>query len=253
MGKPNLLLKKTDHYCPGCTHTIIHKVMAEVIEELGIEHKTIAIAPVGCSVMAYEYIDIDWVEVAHGRAPAAASGIKAVHPDKVVISYQGDGDLASIGFNETVHAAARGENITVIFINNGIYGMTGGQMSPTTMLERKTTTSPAGRETTVHGSPLKVCEMLNQIGSPDFIARCHASDKASTIQAKEVIRYALKNQVNGTGYSFVEVLSVCPTNWGLNVKESFDYVKNEVVKEFPLGIFRKNGVVLDKMGSLDEL
>lgn len=253
MAKSKLLLKNTDHYCPGCTHTIIHRVIAEVIEELGLEHDTIAIAPVGCSVMAYEYIDVDWVEVAHGRAPAAATGLKAVHPDKCIICYQGDGDLASIGFNETVHTAARGENITVIFINNGIYGMTGGQMSPTTMPNRKTTTSPSGRDATVHGSPLKVCEILNTIDTPNFIARCHASDKNSTIQAKEIIKYALKSQMDGNGYSFVEVLSSCPTNWGLSVKDSYDYIKNEVTTQFPIGIFRKDGIIQDKIGSLDEL
>ncbi len=253
MARSKLMITDKDHYCPGCTHTIVHRLMAEAIEELGIEHETISISPVGCSVMAYDYIDIDWVDVAHGRAAAAATGIKAVHPNKVVISYQGDGDLASIGFNETIHAALRGENITVLFVNNGIYGMTGGQMSPTTMLNRKTTTSPCGRDSATHGSPLKVCDILNQIDAPNFIARCHASDKASMLQAKEVIKYALKNQHEGNGYSFVEILASCPTNWGLSPKQAFDYVKDEVTKAFPTGIFRKNGIALKELGGLDEL
>lgn len=232
---------KAYHYCPGCTHTVIHKQIASLIVELGIQEKAIGIAPVGCSVLAYDYIDIDWVEVAHGRAPAAATGIKSVIPDSVVICYQGDGDLASIGLAETIHTAARGINLTVIFINNGTYGMTGGQMAPTTLLGTRTSTTPSGRASQFHGHPIKVAEIINELEMPYMIARCHAADKNGVIDTKNLIREGLINQIDKKGYSFIEILSTCPTNWKMTTLESLNFIKEQATGYFKTGYLRKDG------------
>jgi len=236
--KSKMLTDTKFHYCPGCTHGIAHRLVAEALEELGCEGKTIGIAPVGCSVFAYNYFNCDMQQVAHGRAPAAATGAKRVHPDKVVFAYQGDGDLASIGTAEIVHAAARGENITVIFINNAIYGMTGGQMAPTTLLGQKTTTSQYGRTAPLNGNPIKVCEMLSTLDGPSYIARCSLADPASVLKAKKAIIKGFKNQLEGKGFTLIELLSTCPTNMGLTPLAALDYVKNDMSKIFPLGVFK---------------
>ncbi|MDD3946716.1 MAG: thiamine pyrophosphate-dependent enzyme [Clostridia bacterium] len=236
--KSKMLTDTKFHYCPGCTHGIAHRLVAEALEELGCEGKTIGIAPVGCSVFAYNYFNCDMQQVAHGRAPAAATGAKRVHPDKVVFAYQGDGDLASIGTAEIVHAAARGENITVIFINNAIYGMTGGQMAPTTLLGQKTTTSQYGRTVPLNGNPIKVCEMLSTLDGPSYIARCSLADPASVLKAKKAIIKGFKNQLEGKGFTLIELLSTCPTNMGLTPLAALDYVKNDMSKIFPLGVFK---------------
>lgn len=244
MSKSELILEKKFHYCPGCTHTSAHHIMANLIDELGIAEKAIAIAPVGCSVLAHNYIDIDWLEPAHGRAPACSLGIKAVHPESVVICYQGDGDLASIGLNETIHTAARGTNITVIFINNGIYGMTGGQMSPTTIPNMVTTTTPKGRDTDTMGYPLDVCKLMNQLERPQLIARTHISSADGKRETEALLREALTNQIENKGYSFIEILAVCPTAWRMTVKESNDYIKEQISDLFPCKVFRRDGEVL---------
>ena len=236
--KSKMLTDTKFHYCPGCTHGIAHRLVAEALEELGCEGKAIGIAPVGCSVFAYNYFNCDMQQVAHGRAPAAATGAKRVHPDKVVFAYQGDGDLASIGTAEIVHAAARGENITVIFINNAIYGMTGGQMAPTTLLGQKTTTSQYGRTVPLNGNPIKVCEMLSTLDGPSYIARCSLADPASVLKAKKAIIKGFKNQLEGKGFTLIELLSTCPTNMGLTPLAALDYVKNDMSKIFPLGVFK---------------
>jgi len=229
------------HYCPGCSHTVVHKQLARVLEEMDLGGRTIGIAPVGCAVLAYNYMHIDWAEAAHGRAPSVALGLKAVHPDNIIISYQGDGDLASIGFNETVHTAARGTNITVIFINNGIYGMTGGQMSPTTLPNTKTTTSRQGRSTEQNGYPIDVCKILSQLEMPVFIARGHVADRENANKTLNYIRKALSYQRDGKGYTFVEIISACPTNWHMTTAESFRYIRETVAEFYPLGVFRDTG------------
>ncbi|HOB64732.1 MAG: hypothetical protein GX095_02320 [Clostridiales bacterium] len=236
--KTKMLTDVNFHYCPGCTHGIAHRLIAEALEELGCEGKAIGIAPVGCAVFAYKYFNCDMQQVAHGRAPAAATGVKRVCPDKVVFVYQGDGDLASIGTAEIIHAAARGENITVIFINNAIYGMTGGQMAPTTLIGQKTTTSPHGRDASVSGNPIKVCELLSTLDGPSYIARCALSDPANVMKAKKAITKGLKNQIEGKGFSLIELLSTCPTNMGITPIAALDYVKNEMTKIFPLGVYK---------------
>src|SRR4030042_5449060 len=212
--RPKSLTNKTMHYCPGCSHSLIHKIIAEVIDELVIQKKTVIIAPVGCAVLLYDYIECDSVEAAHGRAPAIATGIKRVKPDHVVISYQGDGDLLSIGMAETIHTANRGENITVVFINNAVYGMTGGQMAPTTLIGQITKTTPLGRNPKTEGYPIRACELLNTLEAPYFIARCEVINSKSIIQTKKILKKAINYQINKKGYSFVEILSNCPTNWG---------------------------------------
>ena len=236
--RPHALADMTMHYCPGCTHGIVHRLVAEVMDELGIEGNTIGIAPVGCSVMAYNYFNCDMVEAAHGRAPAVATGIKRANPEHIVFTYQGDGDLASIGMAETVHAAARNENITVIFINNAIYGMTGGQMAPTSLPGQITQTSPYGRDTAHCGYPVKVSEMLSQLEGPQYIERVAVTSVAGIRKAKKAILKAFKNQVEGKGFSLVEVISTCPTNWGLTPEKAMQWANENMIPYYPLGVYR---------------
>ena len=226
------------HYCPGCTHGIIHRLVAEVLEELDVLGDSIGVAPVGCSVLAYKYFNCDMQEAAHGRAPAVATGIKRVHPDKVVFSYQGDRDLASIGTAEIVHAAARGEKITTIFVNNAIYGMTGGQMAPTTLIGQKATTSPYGRDAALVGFPIRVSEMLATLDGAVYVERVTVNTAANTRKAKAAIKKAFQAQINGEGFSIVEVLSTCPTNWGLHPVESLKWLEDNMIPYYPLGNFK---------------
>lgn len=237
-GRPKGLQETVFHYCPGCTHGIIHRLIAETIDELNVREDTIAIAPVGCAVFAYNYFNCDCQQAAHGRAPAVATGVKRILPDRVVFAYQGDGDLASIGMAEIVHAANRGEKITVIFVNNAIYGMTGGQMAPTTLVGQKTTTSPLGRDSETAGYPIKVVELLNTLTSPAYLARVSVHDPKNIIKAKEAIKTAFEIQVKGIGFSLVEVLSTCPTNWGLSPVEALKWLETRMIPQFPLGILR---------------
>ena len=237
--RPESLTEAHWHYCPGCTHGVVHRLVAEVLEELGLLGRAIGIAPVGCSVLAYEYFNIDMFEAAHGRAPAVATGAKRSRPETIVFTYQGDGDLASIGGNEILHAANRGEKITVIFINNAIYGMTGGQMAPTTLAGQRTTTSPEGRDLATTGYPLRVAELLATLGAPAFIARGSAHDAKHAIKLRKLIREAFELQRDGRCFSFVEVLSTCPTNWGLSPTEAEAWLVKEMVPVFPLGVFKR--------------
>ncbi|MBR4880595.1 MAG: 2-oxoglutarate oxidoreductase [Clostridia bacterium] len=236
--KPKSLCDVNLHYCPGCTHGIIHRLVAEVMDELGIEGKTVGVAPVGCSVFAYDYFNCDMIEAAHGRAPAVATGVKRADPDNIVFTYQGDGDLAAIGTAETVHSAARNENITVIFVNNAIYGMTGGQMAPTTMPGQVTQTSPYGRDTDTVGFPVKVCEMLSQIDGASYIERVAVNNVKNIKNAKKAILKAFKNQVEGKGFSLVEVVSTCPTNWGLSPADALKFVDEKMIPYYPLGVYK---------------
>ena len=233
--KPKSLTDAPLHYCPGCTHGIIHRLVAEAIDELGIEGRTIGVAPVGCAVMAYDYFACDMVEAAHGRAPAVATGIKRANPENIVFTYQGDGDLASIGTAETVHSATRNENITVIFVNNAIYGMTGGQMAPTSLPGQVTQTSPYGRDTSLCGFPVKICEMLSQLDGPEFLARVNVKNIKN---AKATIKKAFENQVNGKGFSLVEVISSCPTNWGMTPKDALKWIDDNMIPYYPLGVYK---------------
>lgn len=236
--KPHALTDAPFHYCPGCTHGICHRLVAEVLDELGVEGNTIGVAPVGCAVMAYDYFNCDMQEAAHGRAPAVATGIKRVHPDKVVFTYQGDGDLAAIGTAETVHSAARGENITIIFINNTIYGMTGGQMAPTTLPGQVTQTSPYGRDIKTQGNPVRVSEMLATLDGPSYIARVALDTVANIKKAKAAIKKAFQNQIDGKGFSLVEVLSTCPTNWGMSPTEAIERLQKDMLPYYPLGVYK---------------
>lgn len=236
--KPHALTDAPLHYCPGCTHGIVHRLVAEVIDELGIEGKTIGVAPVGCSVMAYDYFNVDFVQAAHGRAPAVATGIKRSLPDSVVFTYQGDGDLAAIGTAETVHSAARRENITVIFINNAIYGMTGGQMAPTTLPGQVTQTSPYGRDVETVGYPIKVCELLANVDGAAYLERVAVNNVANVKKAKAAIKKAFQNQLDGKGFSLVEVISTCPTNWGVTPTEALKWVETEMIPYYPLGVYK---------------
>ena len=236
--KTKLLTDKPLHYCPGCTHGIIHRLVAEAIDELGIQGKTIGIAPVGCAVFAYDYFNCDMIEAAHGRAPAVATGVKRALPDNIVFAYQGDGDLASIGMCETVSTAARGENITIIFINNAIYGMTGGQMAPTTLVGQKTTTSPKGRDEAWCGAPIRVAEMLSQIPGSYYIERCAVNNTANIRKTKKAIAKAFKYQMEGKGFCLIEVLSTCPTNWGLSPTEALKWLEENMIPYYPLGVFK---------------
>ncbi len=224
------------HYCPGCGHGIAHRLIAETIDELGIRGRTIGIAPVGCAVLAYDYLDVDMIEVAHGRAPAVATGMKRTNPDMIIFSYQGDGDLASIGTAEIIHAAHRGEQLTVIFINNAVYGMTGGQMAPTTIIGQVTTTTPLGRQVDGQGWPLQVSELLAVLPGTIYIERCAVHKPAEIRKTKKAIKHAFELQVAGAkGLSMVEVLSQCPTAWRMSPKEAVEWVENEMIKVFPLG------------------
>jgi 2-oxoglutarate ferredoxin oxidoreductase subunit beta len=234
------------HYCPGCTHGIIHRLVAETLVELGVLGKAIGVAPVGCSVFAYKYFNCDMHEAAHGRAPAVATGIKRALPDSVVFTYQGDGDLAAIGTAETIHAAVRGENIVVIFVNNAIYGMTGGQMAPTTLVGQKATTSPYGRKVELQGNPLKVCELLTSIEGATFLERTAVNNPANVRKTKKAIKKAFENQIAGGGFSMVEVLSTCPTNWGMSPVEGLRWLEENMIPHYPLGNFRSPGKETDK-------
>ncbi len=237
--KPHALTDAPMHYCPGCTHGIVHRLVAEVIDELGIEGRTIGIAPVGCSVFAYNYFNCDMIEAAHGRAPAVATGVKRSDPENhVVFTYQGDGDLASIGMAETVHAAARNENITIIFINNAIYGMTGGQMAPTSLPGQVTQTSPYGRDTKHCGFPIKVCEMLSELEGPEYLERVTVSNVKNIRNAKKAIKKAFQNQLDGKGFSLVEVVSTCPTNWGMTPQNALKWLEENMLPYYPLGVYK---------------
>ncbi|MBE7020915.1 MAG: 2-oxoglutarate oxidoreductase [Ruminococcaceae bacterium] len=236
--KPHALADVPLHYCPGCTHGIVHRLVAEVIDELGIEGKTIGVAPVGCSVFAYNYFNCDMVEAAHGRAPAVATGVKRANPDNIVFTYQGDGDLAAIGTAETVHAAGRSENITIIFINNAIYGMTGGQMAPTSLVDQVTQTTPYGRKPETQGYPIKVCEMLSALDGTTYAERVAVNNVKNIRNAKKAIKKAFENQINKKGFSIVEVLSTCPTNWGLAPTEALKWVEEKMMPVYPLGVYK---------------
>ncbi len=236
--RPNSLTATPTHYCPGCTHGIIHRLVAEAIDTLGVEGRTIGVAPVGCSVLAYNYFAFDMIEAAHGRAPAVATGLKRAEPGNIIFSYQGDGDLASIGMAETVHAAARNENITVIFVNNAIYGMTGGQMAPTSLPGQVTQTSPYGRDVTQCGYPVKVCEMLSQLEGPEYLARVAVNNVKNVNAAKKAIEKAFRNQVEGKGFSMIEVLSGCPTNWGMTPQAALKWIDDAMIPYYPLGVFK---------------
>ena len=236
--KPKSLADVPFHYCPGCTHGIIHRLVAEAIDELGIEGRTIGVAPVGCAVMAYDYFTCDMIEAAHGRAPAVATGIKRGRPDNIVFTYQGDGDLASIGMAETVHAAARNENITIIFVNNAIYGMTGGQMAPTSLPGQVTQTSPYGRDVAVQGYPVKVAELLSALDGPTYIERVAVNNVKNVKNAKKAILKAFKNQVEGKGFSLIEVVSSCPTNWGMTPAKALEWIDEKMIPYYPLGVYR---------------
>lgn len=237
--KPKCLLPLSSGFCPGCLHSLATKLIAESIDELGVAERVINVLPVGCATMNSLYWKLDMVTSAHGRAPAVATGIKRCRPDALVFAYQGDGDLASIGMAEIVHAAARGMNITVIFINNAIYGMTGGQMAPTTLLGQKATTCPAGRDAKVNGNPIRMSEMLATLDGPSYIARCSLADVPNIKKAKKAILQAFKNQMEGKGFSFVELLSTCPTNWHMSPVKALDFVKNEMTAQYPLGVFKE--------------
>ena len=226
------------HYCPGCAHGIVHRLVAECLEEMDEVKNAIACVPVGCAVFANNYFNFDAIQCAHGRAPATATGIKRVHPDKMVLTYQGDGDLASIGTCEIVHAAARGEKVTTIFINNGIYGMAGGQMAPTTLPGMKATTAKAGRDPKINGNPLRVSEMLATLTGPAYIERVSVSTPAQVTQAKKAIKKALEIQKQGLGFTFIEVVSSCPTNWGLTPVKAMEFVRDEMIPYYPLGVFK---------------
>lgn len=229
---------ETTHYCPGCGHGVLHKLVAEAISDLGIQDRTILVNPVGCSVFAYYYLDIGNIQASHGRAPAVATGIKRVRPESIVLSYQGDGDLAAIGGNEILHSANRGENITVFFVNNGIYGMTGGQMAPTTPLGMKTITSPYGRRERVEGFPMRMCELLATLDAPVYIERVALTDPKQHMRARKAVRRALQNQIDGLGFSFVEVLAGCPTGWKLTPQEAIKWVEKNMIPIFPLGVYK---------------
>ena len=226
------------HYCPGCTHGIVHRLVGEVLEELGVLGETIGVAPVGCSVLAYKYFNCDVHQAAHGRAPAVATGIRRVHPDKVVFTYQGDGDLASIGAAEIVHAAARGEKFTTVFINNAIYGMTGGQMAPTTLVGQKATTSPLGRDPKKVGMPMKVSEMLATLDGAKFVERCTVHNPAGVRKTKIALKKAFEMQISGEGFGIVEILSTCPTNWGMTPVDSLKWLEENMIPYYPLGNIR---------------
>jgi len=237
-ARPDALLDISTHYCPGCGHGIAHRLIAEVVDELGIREKTIGIAPVGCAVVAYDYWNFDCSEAAHGRALAVATAIKRVRPQNIVFTYQGDGDLAAIGTNETIHAANRGENLTVVFINNAVYGMTGGQMAPTTLLGQKTSTTINGRSRQMHGYPLKISEMLALLPGVHYIERVSFHNPQGVLRARQAIKQGFKNQIDNLGFSMVEILSPCPTYWGLSPKESLEWIREVMQKEFPLGMIK---------------
>jgi 2-oxoglutarate/2-oxoacid ferredoxin oxidoreductase subunit beta len=236
--RPKSLKKVTFHYCPGCGHSIIHRLVAEVIDEMGLQDKIIGVPPAGCSVFAYHYFDFDMVEAAHGRGAAVATGIKRAYPEGIVFTYQGDGDLAAIGTAETIHAANRGEKITTIYVNNAVYGMTGGQMAPTTLSEMKTTTSPYGRNVHSDGYPMRMAEMLALLGGTVYIERTAVNTPANIRKTKKAIQKAFQTQINGLGFSMVEILAACPVNWNMQPVDAWQWVDKELTKVFPLGVVR---------------
>ena len=236
--RPHALLPVVTNYCPGCTHGIINRLVAECLDELDVEGDAVGVAPVGCSVMAYDFFGCDMIEAAHGRAPAVATAVKRVHPEGVVFAYQGDGDLASIGMAETIHAATRGENITVIFINNAIYGMTGGQMAPTSLPNQVTQTSPYGRDVSTAGYPIRVCELLSSLDGVAYLERVTVDSPKNVRKAKKAIKKAFQYQVDGIGYTLVEVVATCPTNWGLTPQDSFAWMRENMLPYYPLGVYK---------------
>jgi len=236
--RPKALADVPTSYCPGCTHGVIHRLIAETIDELGIEGKTVGIAPVGCSVLAYNFFNCDMIQAPHGRAPAVATGVKRAIPDNVLFTYQGDGDLAAIGTAETVHAAARGENITVIFVNNAIYGMTGGQMAPTSLPEQVTQTSPYGRDIKSAGFPIKVCELLSTLDGVAYAERVAVDSVKNIRNAKKAVKKAFEAQIAEKGFSIVEIISSCPTNWGLTPVDALDWLRDNMLPYYPLGIYK---------------
>ena len=236
--RPVSLRETVTHYCPGCTHGVIHRLVAEVLDELNLRERTLGVAPVGCSVFAYNYFNCDFLEAAHGRAPAFATGFKRLRPDMIVFTYQGDGDLASIGTAEIVHAANRGEKFTTIFVNNAIYGMTGGQMAPTTLPGQPSTTCPMGRDTAWAGFPIRIVEMLSTLVTPSYLARVAVHTPANIIRAKRAIKQAFTYQAEGRCFSLIEVLSTCPTNWGQTPTEATKWVEDKMVPYYPLGIYK---------------
>jgi len=238
-NRPKSLRDVPTHYCSGCGHGIVHTLICEIIDELGIREKTVAIAPVGCAVIAYDYWDFDCTEAAHGRPPAVATGVKRILPDRIVFTYQGDGDLASIGTAEIIHAANRGENITVIFVNNAVYGMTGGQMAPTTLIGQKTTTTINGRDIKRDGPPLRIAELLSALDGAKFIERTTVHTPKHVLKTKQAIKKAFQNQIDNKGFSLVEVLSMCPTYWGVTPKQSVKWIDEAMVKQYPLGIIKE--------------
>jgi 2-oxoglutarate ferredoxin oxidoreductase subunit beta len=234
-SRPEAMKPAVTHYCPGCTHGVIHRLLAEVLDELGLRERAVGVAPVGCSVLIYNYINTDFLEAAHGRAPAFATGVKRVRPDLIAFTYQGDGDLASIGTAEIIHAANRSEKFTTIFVNNAIYGMTGGQMAPTTMPEQVTTTCPFGRNTKETGMPMRVAELLSTLKSPAYVTRVSVHSPAHIVQAKKALKRAFQYQVDNVCFSLVEFLSICPTNWGMNAQESIRWLEENMLPYYPLG------------------
>jgi 2-oxoglutarate ferredoxin oxidoreductase subunit beta len=242
-SRPESLTGAVTHYCPGCTHGVAHRLVAEVVDEMKLRERTVGVASVGCSVFAYNYFNFDFVQSPHGRAPAMATGIKRVLPDRVVLTYQGDGDMVSIGTAEIVHAAARGENITVIFINNANYGMTGGQMAPTTLPGQKTTSSPHGRDVETMGYPIRASELLSTLDGAGYVARRSLHDPKNIRLAKKAIRMAFETQVRGLGFSMVELLSICPTNWGLTPAQSLKWLEERMVPFYPLGDYKVSPAV----------
>ena len=234
-SKPRLLNDNTMHYCPGCSHGVVHKLVAEVIEEMGAEHSAIAIAPVGCAVMAYNYIDVDWIEAAHGRAPAIATAVKRLNPSRLVFTYQGDGDLAAIGTAETIHAANRGENIAIIFINNGIYGMTGGQMAPTTLEGMVTATTPYGRRVDLNGYPLNISSLLAQLPGTSYVTRQSVHTAPAVRKTKKAIRQAFENSMQGKGTSVVEIVSTCVSGWKMTPEKANQWMEENMFEHYPLG------------------
>ena len=239
-AKPHLMNDTPMHYCPGCSHGVIHKLVAEVVEEMGLEEKTIGIAPVGCAVFAYNYLDIDWQEAAHGRAPALATAVKRLNPDKMVFTYQGDGDLAAIGTAETIHACNRGENIVIIFVNNAIYGMTGGQMAPTTLLEMPTSTCPYGREEKLNGNPLKISDLLALLDGTCFVTRQSVQTVVAVRRAKKALRKAFENAMAEKGTSIVEFVSTCPSGWKLTPVQANQWLEEHMFPKYPLGDLKNN-------------
>ncbi|MCR5582000.1 MAG: 2-oxoglutarate oxidoreductase [Eggerthellaceae bacterium] len=248
--RPKSLLPVPFHYCPGCPHGIVHRLVAEAMDKMDLEGKAVGVAPVGCSVMAYDYFGCDMIEAAHGRAPAVATAVKRVHPGNLVFSYQGDGDLASIGMAETVHAATRGENITVIFYNNAIYGMTGGQMAPTSLPNQITQTSPYGRDVNTAGYPIRVCELLKDLDGVAYLERVTVDTPAHVRKAKKAIEKAFTYQMEGRGYTLIEIVGTCSTNWGLTPQESFEWMRENVLPYYPLGVYKD--VVADGYPSIRE-